>query len=726
MAEPEAELAHAPIAGPSRELLFNDQPAQRVITPEDALEASQRRQFYERASFILIGLERATADRAWDATRWINGPGVRPSLEDRFTNAVKALCEQEWDKALPIASSSKAGAADSIAAGKARKVVQFVDLAEDSDSSDVEVQAVAAGSVKFGRKFGEGSSSSRAGSSSKSGRKSWPQEPVPPDPLDTVLAVFPDVDPDHVRKMLFDFKHNNSAESVVEALLTSTDYPKIDKKGKKRAREEEPAEQPEKDYLDKSRPAPDKETELAALARLNEDFPTIAVNKIEQIFRDNNKHFAPTYLAIDKALQQTEAQRGWKLIKHPRKPKGKDKAPAFLATIEQERNWVFSHIRERLQAELREKALAQKLEQEIKDGAFFECGCCFGESALSTLVMCSMGHSFCKDCAVANAETQIGMRKYILPCMSVEGCEATFDEADMRLVLSASSWDALCKIRTEKELDEAALLGLEKCPRCPFACVIENPHERLLRCLSEDCGFVSCRQCKKEDHLPKTCEEAGADDKISSIHKVEEAMSAALIRNCPKPGCGEPFVKEDGCNKMRCPSCQTLSCYICRKVIKGYDHFRNAGLNAKNPDPTAQCNLWDDSVKRNYDEVEAARLEAGKVVAKEDPRVNEADLAKLNLPKPPPKPGNPYYDDYGRYVPAPPPVLDAAAQARLREAEERRREQDRRALEAMRQRLEDARRRNEEDLRRQQTEQRQKEAARDAKRQRLTGQARRR
>lgn len=27
------------------------------------------------------------------------------------------------------------------------------------------------------------------------------------------------------------------------------------------------------------------------------------------------------------------------------------------------------------------------------------------------------------------------------------------------------------------------------------------------------------------------------------------------------------------CNKMSCPNCMTLSCYVCRKVITGYDHF---------------------------------------------------------------------------------------------------------------------------------------------------------
>lgn len=93
---------------------------------------------------------------------------------------------------------------------------------------------------------------------------------------------------------------------------------------------------------------------------------------------------------------------------------------------------------------------------------------------------------------------------------------------------------------------------------------------------------MSCRKCHRPDHIPKTCEEVEADEKVrriafppslpltafqqsNNIHKVEEAvrdtskwqelalltrvlplqMSEALIRRCPK--CHQPFVKEDGC-----------------------------------------------------------------------------------------------------------------------------------------------------------------------------------
>ena len=27
------------------------------------------------------------------------------------------------------------------------------------------------------------------------------------------------------------------------------------------------------------------------------------------------------------------------------------------------------------------------------------------------------------------------------------------------------------------------------------------------------------------------------------------------------------------CNKMVCPYCNTLSCYVCREIVTGYEHF---------------------------------------------------------------------------------------------------------------------------------------------------------
>lgn len=47
-------------------------------------------------------------------------------------------------------------------------------------------------------------------------------------------------------------------------------------------------------------------------------------------------------------------------------------------------------------------------------------------------------------------------------------------------------------------------------------------------------------------------------------------MTAALVRVCNK--CKKEFLKEDGCNRMKCP-CGNSQCYICSKDVEDYGHF---------------------------------------------------------------------------------------------------------------------------------------------------------
>lgn len=81
--------------------------------------------------------------------------------------------------------------------------------------------------------------------------------------------------------------------------------------------------------------------------------------------------------------------------------------------------------------------------------------------------------------------------------MSTDGCTSLFPESEAVKFLPPKTMAALRKITQEKEVDGADIDGLAKCPRCPFACIIENEHERLLHCQNEDCGAVTCRQCQK-------------------------------------------------------------------------------------------------------------------------------------------------------------------------------------------------------------------------------------
>ncbi|GJN92531.1 hypothetical protein Rhopal_005561-T1 [Rhodotorula paludigena] len=483
----------------------------------------------------------------------------------------------------------------------------------------------------------------------------------------TIASILPDVSLAHVEALLAAQPACGPAnvEAVLEKLFsTEGGYPKeqvpkaaarvsgakvkkADRKGKRKAvdvtedevlegmaqaDEDQEVERGAKQWLELDRrKGGGKAYEEAALVQLYRDFPHFRQADIKRLFSSSGGSFyAPAYLALEQATMQTEDERGFPLRKGgaggSKIDKGKAKA---CDEFEKERTWVIRELPRYQLVKKRAAALAKQLEAEIESGAFFECGCCFADTALSQMITCREGCHFCKDCARMNVDTQIGMRKFVLPCMSTSGCASTFPEIEIVKCVSRKTLAALHKIKQEKEVDEAALEGLEKCPFCPFAMIIENEQERLFSCQRDDCRIVSCRQCKKKDHLPATCAEADSDGKLSTVHRVEEAMSNALIRRCPEPGCGEPYIKETGtCNKIRC-----------NKVIAGYQHFRNAGANLP-PGATAEagstCDLWDDTDKRNFQEVEAARLAAEAEARKANPAVGDADLAQLKMAKPPP------------------------------------------------------------------------------------------
>jgi len=113
-------------------------------------------------------------------------------------------------------------------------------------------------------------------------------------------------------------------------------------------------------------------------------------------------------------------------------------------------------------------------------------------------------------------------------------------------------------------------------------------------------------------------------------------MTRALMRNCPK--CQKAFIKEHGCNKMTCPNCRTTSCYICRKVINGYEHFDQTGHLG--PTNSKKCILSDPVEQRHAEEVTKAAAEALGEYKRQHPNMDQEELKtlKVDFPAPPPPP----------------------------------------------------------------------------------------
>jgi TRIAD3 protein (E3 ubiquitin-protein ligase RNF216) len=227
--------------------------------------------------------------------------------------------------------------------------------------------------------------------------------------------------------------------------------------------------------------------------------------------------------------------------------------------------------------------------REVMDGddeceGGIECGCCFASYRFQSMVQCPEAHLFCRTCMKSYAANLLGMHDPKINCIDPSGCAAPIPESELRRFLPDGMMKLWERVKQQKEIEAAGLVGLEECPFCDYAVIIEDVEEKLLRCGNLDvCGVVSCRTCKKSNHLPKTCDEV--DSVLDGRHAVEEAMSnlvpfvvlfrhmligitgQALFRNCPR--CQKAFIKDGGCNHMTCP-CGVTSCYICRQPMSNH------------------------------------------------------------------------------------------------------------------------------------------------------------
>jgi hypothetical protein len=112
-----------------------------------------------------------------------------------------------------------------------------------------------------------------------------------------------------------------------------------------------------------------------------------------------------------------------------------------------------------------------------------------------------------------------------------------------------------------------------------------------------------------------------SENKLTARHAVEEAMTSAFVRECNK--CHRPFVKEEGCNKMRC-SCGNAQCFVCSLDVTDYNHFdrKDASGNLL-PD---SCPLYEDTTARLRREVAAAQKRAVHQIREDRPDLTEDDV----------------------------------------------------------------------------------------------------
>ncbi|CAK5264611.1 unnamed protein product [Mycena citricolor] len=452
----------------------------------------------------------------------------------------------------------------------------------------------------------------------------------PPDPVHIyvarVLEIVPDVLEEHalclVRKHL-KTAGNGLIETVIHALFENPTYPRADSKGKRRAQPNECDTQGKRVKLDYSSTERGYKGgvhyEQLAMDQLSLDFPLIPRMHIRLSLLDHRSLYAPTYLFLEK--EQSSEALPYTQKRIPTRPAAKGKRRATHdEEFEKEREWILS----------RGGAAMTPVLTEASGEAEIECGCCFTDSPFDKMIQCPDAHLFCTECMTSYAENLLGSHDHKIICIDQSGCKLAFTVAELRRFLTPQLFSLYERVKQSKEVEAAGLDGIEECPFCEFKCIIENEEARKAL-------HLSCRQCKQLDHLPKSCKEVQDDKKLDARHEIEEAMTRALMRNCPRcnkgarsPGssavqslircsvCQRPRSKHLSryllkrldllqCNKMTCPFCHTKSCYLCRKVITGYDHFLpQSPMQPGGVGPSrvgGKCVLWDPVDQRHAEEV---------------------------------------------------------------------------------------------------------------------------
>lgn len=266
--------------------------------------------------------------------------------------------------------------------------------------------------------------------------------------------------------------------------------------------------------------------------------------------------------------------------------------------------------------EIEEENIATARAFELKDVS--ECQCCFDTYSNAKIVICNgeEPHTFCMECLQGHIKAQLDLQKHEICCMDASGCEAAFSRSSKKKAVDDTTFERLERVQQQNELRTAGL-PLTECPFCEFAAICPPVEvDREFRCQRVDCQIISCRLCNQKSHLPLTCEEHKKEQGVDQRHQIEEEMTKAYLRMCPK--CKIPIVKEGGCNKITCSRCRSHICDVCGKDItkEGYKHF---GRQCPQADATF-------GTERAVQRVKAAETSARQQVLSENPDLSAKDL----------------------------------------------------------------------------------------------------
>jgi hypothetical protein len=385
-----------------------------------------------------------------------------------------------------------------------------------------------------------------------------------------IQEIFPLVDPNHVLSKLTYPITQQSIQSIIQDLASTPNYPKLkpDKKEVKLKQVDFANDEYERS----------QSYNFQCYECLLQDFPLISKSGMLKLLQHHQGRYFKTFMHIVDMVKITKEglsdiekfdeymrfRSGRKivnvdsakftlniegikyslLIKNSRK--FEKRAEVTDKTLSEEIKFTQSKINEwgsMVQKE-RSRIAARRKAQEAGDT--IECTCCYGDYAFEEMVSCKEGHLFCVDCLRRYAEERVfgnndlgGRGSTELCCMDISGCDSWFSRDQLEKSLNSRVMKKYDELQAAIVLEKAGLDGLCKCPQCEFQASLPES-ELVFKCPS--CDYESCRRCGEASHIPLRCNEVEKKTQTDARLQVEEAMTQARIRYCPR-GCKQGFYK---------------------------------------------------------------------------------------------------------------------------------------------------------------------------------------
>lgn len=198
---------------------------------------------------------------------------------------------------------------------------------------------------------------------------------------------------------------------------------------------------------------------------------------------------------------------------------------------------------------------------------------CF-DDAEDCIELTACGHVFCLPCWQSYIMVKIDDGKLSMSNLTCMGskCTTKLDESIVRQVMGETDSQFLEQYvasQFESYISQNKLIKYcPSKPHCGYVAKLTGEYEPLIAVECE-CAEEFCFDCLHKPHAPATCLMA---EKWKILVKNEaSSMSWVRVNTKPCPKCKVPIEKNQGCNMMRCASCQAHFCWICGSS-GGYGH----------------------------------------------------------------------------------------------------------------------------------------------------------